>query len=85
MQTFTYTVNDPLGIHARPAGMLSKEAKKYASDVKIGKNGTMTNAKGVIGIMGLAVKTGEEFVITTEGADEAEAMEAMKKLITENL
>ena len=37
MVTFTYTVGDENGIHARPAGALAVCAKKYDSDIKIFK------------------------------------------------
>lgn len=39
MKQFDYTITDPLGIHARPAGLLAKEAKKFASACTITKNG----------------------------------------------
>ena len=39
MQRFTYTITDAEGIHARPAGLLVKEVKKYQSTVTIDKNG----------------------------------------------
>ena len=45
MKQFEYTINDPLGIHARPAGMLVKEAKAFADTVvTITKNGTTVKA-----------------------------------------
>ena len=37
MKQFTYTVTDPIGIHARPAGILVKEVKKYQSVVIVEK------------------------------------------------
>lgn len=37
MKNFEYTIKDELGIHARPAGMLVKEAKKYQSKITITK------------------------------------------------
>ena len=37
MKEITFTVTDPLGIHARPAGILVKEAKKYASKITVWK------------------------------------------------
>ena len=39
MFEFVYTVKDPVGIHARPAGMLSKEGKKYKSTITVDKDG----------------------------------------------
>ena len=37
MKKFEYTINDPVGIHARPAGLLAKKAKTMGSTVKIGR------------------------------------------------
>ena len=44
MKTFSYTVKDEVGIHARPAGLLVKEAKKYASRITISKEGKKAEA-----------------------------------------
>ena len=35
MKSFEYTITDPVGIHARPAGVLVKEIKQYASTVTV--------------------------------------------------
>ena len=39
MRTFEYTITDEVGIHARPAGLLVKEAKNYDSVIKVTKDG----------------------------------------------
>lgn len=44
MKTFEYTIKDELGIHARPAGLLVKEAKKYESQIRIVKEGKAVEA-----------------------------------------
>lgn len=43
MKSFEYTIKDELGIHARPAGMLVKEAKNFASECTITKDGKRKN------------------------------------------
>ena len=85
MKNFEYTVKDELGIHARPAGLLVKEAAKFVSDIKIEKAGKAADAKRIFGVMGLAAKQGEEVVVKAEGADEAEAIVAMEAFLKENL
>ena len=45
MQKFNYTVTDPVGIHARPAGILVKECKKYQSEVMVSKGNKAASAK----------------------------------------
>lgn len=85
MKEFKYTITDSQGIHARPAGLLVKEAAKFASDIKIEKAGKVADAKRIFGVMGLAAKQGEEVVIRVEGADEVEAAAAMETFFKENL
>ena len=44
MKTFSYEIKDAIGIHARPAGLLAKEAKKYESKIVIKKEGKSAEA-----------------------------------------
>ena len=56
MQTFTYVIKDELGIHARPAGLLVKEAKNFSSTITLEANGKKGVAKGEYAIENLAFK-----------------------------
>ena len=86
MKQFTYTIKDPLGIHARPAGLLTKAAKSYAdTTVSISANGKTVNAGQLMKLMGLGVKQGTEVTITCEGANEEEAAAALQAFLEENL
>ncbi len=85
MKEFKYTITDPEGIHARPAGLLVKAAKEFSCDVKIGKNGKFMSCKAIFGVMGLGVKQGEEVTFTFGGADEDAACEAIGAFMRENL
>ena len=58
MKTFEYVIKDEVGIHARPAGLLVKEAKKYESRVTVSKDGKSAEATKLMAIMGLGVKCG---------------------------
>ena len=53
MKSFNYVITDEVGIHARPAGMLVKEAKKYESSVTIFKGEKKADAKKLMVLMGL--------------------------------
>ena len=81
MKEFKYVVTDPEGIHARPAGILVKQAAGYTSSVKITKGDKTADAKR----MGLGVKTGEEVTITVEGDDEDKAFAELEAFFKENL
>ena len=73
MKEFKYVVTDPEGIHARPAGILVKQAAGYKSAVTIVKGEKSADAKRIFGVMGLGVKTGEEVTIKVDGEDEETA------------
>lgn len=85
MREFQYVITDPEGIHARPAGELVKEAKKFECSVKLTKDGKTGDCKKIFGIMGLAVKNGNEVTMTFEGADEDAACEALETFMKANL
>ncbi|MDD3404056.1 MAG: HPr family phosphocarrier protein [Hespellia sp.] len=86
MKTFTYTINDELGIHARPAGMLVKTAKQFSSNVMIKKaDGTPIDVTRMMAVMGLGVKRGDIVEISAEGEDEMQAVEALEEFFQINL
>lgn len=85
METFTYTITDEVGIHARPAGMLAKEAKGFKSEILIEKNGKSVNATKLMMLMGLGVKCGDTVTVTVTGEDEDEAAAAMEDFFADNL
>ena len=85
MISFTYTIKDKLGIHARPAGMLAKVAKEYESKIYIEKNEKKADATKLIALMGMGIKQGDLITVTADGLDEYEASEAIKGFLQENL
>ena len=85
MKQFTYVIKDKEGIHARPAGVVVAEAKKYASTVTIENKGKAADLKRIFGVMSLCVKCGEEVVVKIEGADEEAAAEAIETVFKGNL
>lgn len=85
MKTFEYMIKDEVGLHARPAGMLAKEAKKYESKVTVNKDGKSVEATKLMALMGLAVKCGDTVKVEVSGADEETAFEAMKQFFENNL
>lgn len=85
MRSFSYTVRDEVGIHARPAGLIAKKAKEYESDVTVEKDGRTARATGLVALMGLAVRKGDTVTVRAEGKDEDEAAEALERLFREIL
>lgn len=86
MKEFTYVVGDPLGIHARPAGLVAKLAKSFADcTITITKGEKTVKATQLMMLMGLAVKNGDTVTVKAEGASEDDAIAAMHKFFQENL
>ncbi len=85
MKEFTYVITDPEGIHARPAGELVKVAKGFQCDIKLTKDGKSGDCKKIFGLMGLAVKNGNEVTVTFDGEDEEAAYEGVSKFMQENM
>ena len=85
MITFSYTIKDELGIHARPAGSLAKVAKEFESEIFIELKGKKINATKIIGIMGMGIKYKDTIAVTVVGQDEEKAANAIKSFLEENL
>lgn len=85
MKKWEYVIRDEIGIHARPAGELVKEAKKYSSRITISKDGKSVEATKLMAVMGLGVKCGQTVEITVEGEDEQTAYEGIKNFFEKNL
>lgn len=85
MKEFKYVIKDEIGIHARPAGLLVKEAKKYKSTIFIEADGKRAEAVKLMAVMSLGVKQGDMVHVTVEGEDEETAAGRMKEWFEQNL
>ena len=85
MKQFTYVITDEIGIHARPAGLLVKEAKKYQSTIILTCNGKSAAASKLMAVMSMGVKHADPVEVSVEGPDEDTAFEEMQKFFRENL
>lgn len=86
MKEFTYTITDPIGIHARPAGLLAKQAKSLTSTVTVIKaDGRSAVATKLMALMTLAIKQGETVTVTVEGDNEEADIVAMEQFFKDNL
>ena len=85
MKQFTYVITDEIGIHARPAGLLAKEAKQFQSTVMLTCKGKSAAATKLMAVMGMGVKHGDSVEVSVEGPDEDAAYEAMERFFREHL
>ncbi len=81
MITREVMVNNPTGLHARPATLLVKRASTYKSDVSIEFNGKKANVKSLIGVLSLGVVKGSAIQVMTSGEDEVKAADELVALI----
>lgn len=86
MKQFTYTIQDNVGIHARPAGLLAKAAKALEGVVTVEKaDGKSAAATKLMAVMGLGVKCGDMVTVKVEGGDEAANAAVLEAFFKENL
>lgn len=77
------TIENKLGLHARPASLFVKTAGRFESEIKIEKDGIEVNGKSIMGVMMLAAEMGSQITIIADGSDENDAIDALVELIIE--
>ena len=85
MQQFDYTISDPMGLHARPAGQLVRQAAAFKSRVTIRRGDREADCTRLLRVMALCAAAGESVTFTVDGEDEQAACEAMRAFCTESL
>ncbi len=86
MKSFEYVIKDPVGLHARPAGLLVKKAMEYPDvEIKLQKGEKSVDAKRLFGVMSLGVKQGDCVTVFLEGKNEEQAETDFKEFFTSNL
>jgi len=70
-----------LGMHARPATMLAKTARKFAAKITVGKDGSDIDARSVLGLLTMGARRGSLLRLRAEGSDAEEAVAALERLI----
>lgn len=85
MLSKTLTVNNPSGLHLRPAGVLSQTAMKFKCNVTIKCGEKEITAKSVLNVMAAGIKSGTEITLICDGADEEEALKTISEAIESGL
>ena len=85
MTQFSYTIQDELGLHARPAGLLAKEAAKLKSTVTLECGTKKGDAKKIRSTMMLGATKEHTLSFTVEGEEEEACAEALEACLKENL
>ena len=77
-------VNNQVGLHARPATFFIQKANEFRSTMMVEKAERKVNAKSLLGVLSLGITKGSSIVISAEGPDEEEAVNALCTLIESN-
>lgn len=85
MKSFQYVITDSAGLHARPAGLLVKEAGRQQADVKVTFKDRSADGKKLFALMQLGIKCGDEVTVTVSGADEELGCKQMEQFFKEYL
>jgi phosphotransferase system HPr (HPr) family protein len=85
MQKFNYSIKEPEGLHARPAGLLVKCAQSCSSNVKVAVKGQTADAKRLFAVMGLGAAQNDQLTFTVEGPKESAECAKLKAFCEENL
>ena len=75
------SIQNKLGLHARPAALFVQTASKYRSEIKVEKAGEEVNGKSILGLMSLAAAHRDVITLKAEGEDAVEAIEGLEGLI----
>jgi phosphocarrier protein len=77
------TIGNQAGMHARAARVFVNTASKFRSKITVGREDLEVDGKSILGVMMLAAELGAEILVRAEGEDEAEALEAIRRLVEE--
>lgn len=85
MTTRTITIQNEVGLHARPATFFIQKANAYKSTIVIEKGNRRANAKSLLGVLSLGIEKGQDIIVHAEGVDEQEAVEGLSALLLNGL
>ena len=81
MMTRECVIRNRLGLHARAAAKFVHTATRYTSHIRVGRDGRVMDGKSIMGILLLAAAAGTSVMITADGIDEREAIDALCRLV----
>jgi len=75
-------VNNKVGLFARPATFFIQKANEFKSSIWVEKDDRRVNAKSLLGVLSMGITDGTAISLIADGVDEAEALEALAKLVS---
>ena len=84
MVTQEVTINNEVGLHARPATFFIQKANEFKSGIWVEKDERRVNAKSLLGVLSLGITNGTTITLLADGSDEKEAVAALSELVSGN-
>jgi len=84
MVTQEVTINNEVGLHARPATFFIQKANEFKSGIWVEKDERRVNAKSLLGVLSLGITKGTTIPLLADGSDEKEAVAALSELVSGN-
>lgn len=85
MESGTFVVKNRLGLHARAAALIVKEAHKYQAETRIRKGSNEVDAKSIMGLLTLAAEQGSRLTVSAEGAEATKVVKSLGKIIESDI
>ena len=76
------TIQNNVGLHARPATFFIQKANSYKSSIWVEKDDRRVNAKSLLGVLSLGVTRGMQITLSADGQDEVEALNGLEELVS---
>ncbi|MDY2608968.1 MAG: HPr family phosphocarrier protein [Eubacteriales bacterium] len=76
------TIQNNVGLHARPATFFIQKANSYKSSIWVEKDDRRVNAKSLLGVLSLGVTQGMQITLIADGQDEVEALNGLEELVS---
>lgn len=75
------TIQNNVGLHARPATFFIQKSNSFQSSIWVEKEDRRVNAKSLLGVLSLGITKGMTITLIADGADEKEALDGLCELI----
>lgn len=85
MKEFTHIIQDPIGLHARPAAALVKACAAYQCAITLSCGTAKCDARRLMAVMRLGARNGQELTVTCDGTDEDTAAAQLQTFLAQNL
>ena len=84
MHTQVITINNEVGLHARPATFFIQKANEFKSGIWVEKEERRVNAKSLLGVLSLGIVKGTTITLIADGSDAEAAIQSLVDVVNDN-